>query len=657
MAFLVDPRIPRLSDTVNGRILDRAIRHSVFLERYKTQEVERIVNFYNRHVFPDLLKEYESRLARAFYKGADPGPWTTNRLREVIASAHQQMRVGTRIAYSELNKDLRALAMSEAEWQARALSEAVPSAFGLDFRTPSPVLMRELVNNNPFEGRLTKQWFNDLSAGLKTEAQKQATIGLAAGESLPKIVRRLRGAVAMTARHAETIVRTSVTHISNLARQATYLENQDVVKGWQFVATLDSRTTEICMATDGLVFPLGEGAHSYPPLHHQCRSTTAPVLKSWEELGIKGLKEAPAGARASMTGLVPAKQTYGTWLSNQPKWLQDQALGPARAKLFRRGTVPISRFVDQAGRPLTLKQLEELERKMGGHPPKKPKPPKYSKRPPIKTGKEIRLMLEQRIDSFKTQRMASFAKLDIIRKRLHKYKIGFNKYNEETLGARRLLTRMRNLNDHLERLDRMQVSMVSDALKVRDPITVNITMNPDPTWPAAKQKAWLKSVKDAKKFVRSVTSRKMLDKISFNAESIAVWEKDQRAFERAGNIFLTINNQPGTVVHEIGHVLDRNSSWYLNRSGDFLKRRIDSMPAHLKIKERLRDITGIEDYREWEYAWKDKFISPYMGKDYGGGAYELVSMGLELLYKDPYSFMKRDPEMFEWIIDTIRGIE
>jgi hypothetical protein len=112
------------------------------------------------------------------------------------------------------------------------------------------------------------------------------------------------------------------------------------------------------MSLDGTTYPVDQGPR--PPAHHQCRSTTVPVVKSWKELGID-LKEAPPGTRASMNGQVPSKLTYPQWLKRQPAAIQREALGPTRAALFRSGRLTIDRFVDQRGRPLSLKQIRQRE--------------------------------------------------------------------------------------------------------------------------------------------------------------------------------------------------------------------------------------------------------------------------------------------------------
>ena len=87
-----------------------------------------------------------------------------------------------------------------------------------------------------------------------------------------------------------------------------------------------------------------------------CRSTQAPVTKSWRELGVD-MDEVPAGTRASMDGQVPAETTYLEWLGKQPAGVQDEVLGPTRAKLYRDGKLPMDRMYGDKGQWLSIDQL------------------------------------------------------------------------------------------------------------------------------------------------------------------------------------------------------------------------------------------------------------------------------------------------------------
>ena len=161
------------------------------------------------------------------------------------------------------------------------------------------------------------------------------------------------GVTALNKRQAQALVSTAVAHTANEARQTFYGANDDLIKGVQWISTLDARTTPICQSRDGTIYPVDSGPR--PPAHFRCRSSTAPVLKSYKELGID-LDEAPAGTRASMDGQVPEAETYQSWLKKKPAAFQDEVLGPTRAKLFREG-MELDRFVDQSGKEYTFNQL------------------------------------------------------------------------------------------------------------------------------------------------------------------------------------------------------------------------------------------------------------------------------------------------------------
>jgi hypothetical protein len=54
-------------------------------------------------------------------------------------------------------------------------------------------------------------------------------------------------------------------------------------------------------------------------------------------------------------------------------------------------------------------------------------------------------------------------------------------------------------------------------------------------------------------------------------------------------------------------------------------------------------------------GWKDEFFDHYCGKYYKDGATEIISMGLEKMYKDPIAFLDKDPEYFEFIVKVMWG--
>lgn len=241
-------------------------------------------------------------------------------------------------------------------------------------------LMRSILENDPFEGATMKDWVDGIRGSLTHKklgrVRRQLQAGMAANETLDQLIRRIRGrsngrggfvggVLQTTAREAEAIARTGVNFIANRGHLATYQQNADILAGLEFVATLDSRTTEICMALDGEVLDVeNPDPQKIPPRHWQCRSVTVPLV-DWEGLGIE---PPPEGKRASADGPVPSSTKYEDWLKQQTPAEQDDILGPSRAQLFREGKIGLKDLVTRDQRIVTV---EELERRVA-RPTKRP---------------------------------------------------------------------------------------------------------------------------------------------------------------------------------------------------------------------------------------------------------------------------------------------
>ncbi len=79
---------------------------------------------------------------------------------------------------------------------------------------------------------------------------------------------------------------------------------------------------------DQKVFEYGKGPE--PPQHFNCRSRTVAEIDYDNLSRVFGRKiEAPRrrGFRPSESGLVPAGESYGTWLSKQSTSIKAKALG------------------------------------------------------------------------------------------------------------------------------------------------------------------------------------------------------------------------------------------------------------------------------------------------------------------------------------------
>lgn len=137
----------------------------------------------------------------------------------------------------------------------------------------------ETVIKNPWVGSNFSQriWGNNnrLVQRLITEFSQS----LIRGEGARQTVHILADRMNVSYRSAERLVRTETSHIQNEAAFSGY-ESSGVVKKYEFLSTLDRKTSEICRAMDNKVFTLAEKeiGVNFPPLHPYCRSTVVPYF-------------------------------------------------------------------------------------------------------------------------------------------------------------------------------------------------------------------------------------------------------------------------------------------------------------------------------------------------------------------------------------------
>lgn len=343
--------------TANEEILDATIRHTVWLERLKSGEVKRIVALLNK-ADNDLVNQITARLAKIEKRGYDLGPATTERLKKLLAEIREQRKAAYAAAYDLSQDGMLDFAKYEADYQA-SLIETAGTSVGVDLAIVQPTVaqLKAVVSSQPFQGRILKDWFSDLSTTSAARVSDAVKIGITEGQTIDQIVRRIRGTkakgfadgiLAIDRRNAESVVRTAVAHVANRAKETMFEENTDIIEGVKWVAVIDGRTTPQCRANDGKIFPVGKGPR--PPLHFGCRSVTIAYL------GPTKIK----GTRASAIGPVPDDMTYGEWLKKQSASIQDDILGKSKGKLFRNG-LPIDRFVDASGKEYTLKDLKKRD--------------------------------------------------------------------------------------------------------------------------------------------------------------------------------------------------------------------------------------------------------------------------------------------------------
>jgi len=372
--------------SLNEDLRDATLSHALGLQRLTNEEVRKILRLLDA-VDRDLLRQLRKRLEVQQVLGFDRGPVTTLRLQAIRAENRALARELQNKVGRVLRKDLEAISAYESSFTVDLLKRYT-GGLGISWTRPDAGLLRAIVTEKPFQGALLSKWFSGLTTQKGRAVERAISLGIAQGETVPQIMKRVRDRLDVSRRDAEAVVRTAVGHVTQGARQTTYVENSDVVPAWVWGSTFDSRTTDICIRRDGLEYshknePVG---HDVPALggpgkaHWRCRSQRIPRVASWQELGLEGLTDEQ---KAYLNGKPSTKLTYEQFLKKQTAAFQDDALGPERARLFREGKLPLAGLYSKDGRFLTLDALRRSDSSLV-RPPKPPRP-KTPSRPPLPT--------------------------------------------------------------------------------------------------------------------------------------------------------------------------------------------------------------------------------------------------------------------------------
>ncbi|OAT56547.1 hypothetical protein M993_04773 [Obesumbacterium proteus ATCC 12841] len=359
--------------TVNERLSEEAIAHTLFVSRYSTGVAKKMIK---------ILNQSDAELSAKLFAALDelePDSFTVKRLESLLGDVRKVNEIATQSMLAGLQTEIKDFAKHEAGYQLDLFSSLLPAEVlerfplaGISFEQVYAAAM-----SKPFQGRLLKDWASNLESDRLKRITTAVSNGFLQGETVETIIRRVRGtkgadykdgALQVSRANAASIIKTAVNHTAAEAREKFAKNNSDIIKAKQWSSTLDTKTSAQCRIRDRLMYslknkPLG---HKIPYLqgpgkiHFCCRSSEKFVTKSWRELGFKK-GELSGATRATMDGQIPAETSYLEWLSKQSAYRQDQVLGAERGRMYRAGEIKLSDMYTDNGEWLTLAQLKEIE--------------------------------------------------------------------------------------------------------------------------------------------------------------------------------------------------------------------------------------------------------------------------------------------------------
>jgi len=338
-------------------------RESIDLNRYSNRVAREIVTNYN-----NVILDLTNKLATIDEVTA---PATVARIRSMLAQFKESLEGWSVEGTRYMADQMQALAVFQTDFVANELQKVLPrGAANVNTVQVSADFARSIVYTDPTQvniltlptlesqvgrtfnltaakgstitlpsGQVIEKAFRGIASSQADLISREVRVGITEGESLTKISRRLRGRLQfgrnqeMTAKaqalaggsgiklannQVRTIVLTTVNQVQTMASQEVYAANQDVTQRYEYVATLDSKTTALCGSLDGKTFRYGEGP--MPPQHFNCRSTTVPVIDD------EDLRKKFPDTRPSSVGRVSQSESYPDWLNKNPS-MQSEALG------------------------------------------------------------------------------------------------------------------------------------------------------------------------------------------------------------------------------------------------------------------------------------------------------------------------------------------
>lgn len=236
----------------NTKIADSIQAHSIDLERFSVDLQNRILPVLDR-----LERSLTAEIAEI-----DPTGGRTKTNREARKEALLEQTRGTiATSYKAIKKTVGDDLQDIAKLSDTAGRKIVNDAVGVEIMTVAiaPEQLRALADGTLVQGAVVKEHWDRQSEDLRRKFQDRVQDGFLRGEPSTEIINRVRGTKARgyadgimntTKSAAGALVRTSVQSVANNARLEVFKGQEDILKGVEWLSTLDNRT---CLVGDTLL--------------------------------------------------------------------------------------------------------------------------------------------------------------------------------------------------------------------------------------------------------------------------------------------------------------------------------------------------------------------------------------------------------------------
>ena len=404
-----------------------------------------------------------------------------------------------------------------------------------------------------------------------------------------------------------------------------YADGLDVVRRWS--TKLDEKVCPICGPLDNKKEETYKKKfNDGPPAHPNCRCRIGVEVKADNTEEGRG-------------DLLPAPTTPKP-VTPKPKPVAPKPVAPVIAPVV----APVAPVAPQRKTPKEIvQQIVELSKTERFATAKKKLADSELYLTEFPTVKNLVAPRRPRVEDYFDQdkpNTAYRAAFEIYEKQYEEYRIAFNKARQDAI----------NQYKAAQQESKTLFAEIHKLLVVEKPINFGFT-----------GRALIGEQLTGASFVNSVVSSTLT-----NSENLTVqieYHRKNRAEASPTTIFLRADTTAATVAHELGHIIERNTTAagvsYSGTSNSTLGKLGVAYRESRTVGElwqSLKRLTGI-NYKPYEVTKKDKWLNAYTGKDNGAYASEVISMGFTHMVNDPITFAEQDPAHFEFMLTLLRGSE
>jgi SPP1 gp7 family putative phage head morphogenesis protein len=188
------------------------------------------------------------------------------------------------------------------------------TGLGFDFFNPDTKTVEKAISQKWLGENYSDRIWKDKNKQLPI-IEREVQQGIASGLPSSQISKRIEKRCDVSASNAKRLAATEIAHIREEANADAYEEAG--IESYEFDATLDGKTSEMCAMLDSSVFKMKnkQVGVNFPPMHPWCRSTTLPYFDDIVEDGVFRAGRGPDGK----TKLFDASLTYEEWLNQYTK--------------------------------------------------------------------------------------------------------------------------------------------------------------------------------------------------------------------------------------------------------------------------------------------------------------------------------------------------